>query len=456
MIAWNADGSLREILRPNGSRRSLAYEALTGRLESILEKQAMGSQICYRKFTYTLSDQIESITQLPQLSGAVSITPATMTYDADNRVATFDGLSVVHDDDGNMTTGPLQSGASFQTFSYDTRNRLTSVGAVGYGYDAEGNRISMTTATGTTQMITDPHSGGLSRVLVRKNPDGSWVKYIYGLGLEYEVSSAGQERYYHFDQLGSTVALTDENCAVTDRFAYGPYGEVTYHAGSTDTPFQFVGRLGVETDPNGLCFMRARYYSPVLRRFINADPIRFGGGLNWYGYCGGDPLSFIDPNGMLPDDFSFEIGEGVWVNNKTGLVYKVPENGQPTLGEANNWYRTGNGIPMVVDPSSYDFSNVDPNRFDPNTNSQSYTFPKFDGILPSDDFLVNGTVTVKLDKGSQSFTVQPDRYDFDMHSWSDQSVRNIETIIGNILADPAGNDGVPYQIIFDGSISLRY
>jgi RHS repeat-associated protein len=104
---------------------------------------------------------------------------------------------------------------------------------------------------------------------------------------------------YHFDQLGSTVALTDENCAVTDRFDYGVYGEVTYHAGSTDTPFQYVGRLGVETDPNGLCFMRARYYSPVLRRFINADPIRFGGGLNWYGYCGGDPLGNVDPWGLV-------------------------------------------------------------------------------------------------------------------------------------------------------------
>jgi hypothetical protein len=45
--------------------------------------------------------------------------------------------------------------------------------------------------------------------------------------------------------------------------------------------------------------MRARYYSPELRRFINTDPIGFAGGLNWFTYVGGNPISFIDPNGNL-------------------------------------------------------------------------------------------------------------------------------------------------------------
>jgi uncharacterized protein RhaS with RHS repeats len=61
--------------------------------------------------------------------------------------------------------------------------------------------------------------------------------------------------------------------------------------------------------------MRARYYSPELRRFINADPIRFAGGMNWYGYAGGNPIRFADPDGLAPfgfdswSDYGREVGQ---------------------------------------------------------------------------------------------------------------------------------------------------
>ena len=52
-------------------------------------------------------------------------------------------------------------------------------------------------------------------------------------------------------------------------------------------------------DPNGLLHMRARYYSPTLRRFLNADPIGFAGGMNWYQYANGNPISYVDPSGNV-------------------------------------------------------------------------------------------------------------------------------------------------------------
>ena len=52
----------------------------------------------------------------------------------------------------------------------------------------------------------------------------------------------------------------------------------------------------MQTDANGLYYMRARYYSPELGRFINEYPIRDG--LNWYAYAGGNPITFIDPTGL--------------------------------------------------------------------------------------------------------------------------------------------------------------
>ena len=136
---------------------------------------------------------------------------------------------------------------------------------------------------------------GLSRVLTR-TVGSTTTRYVWGLGLLYEVNGS-TVKYYHADQVGSTVALTDGTGAVTDRVDYAPFGEVVARSGSSATPFLYNGDAGVETDASGLLYMRSRYYQPRLMRFINADPIRFEGGMNWYAFAGNNPLGLLDPNG---------------------------------------------------------------------------------------------------------------------------------------------------------------
>ena len=140
--------------------------------------------------------------------------------------------------------------------------------------------------------------------------------YIHGIGLAYEVTfnSSGAETnilYYHYDQLGSTNAITNSSGAITDRVEYDIYGRTLYRSGTTDTPYLYVGQFGIQTDPSGLHHMRARYYNPLLMRFINADPIGFSGGSNWYAYANNSPLIYIDPSGLCP---SLD-GGGSWITN---------------------------------------------------------------------------------------------------------------------------------------------
>jgi hypothetical protein len=40
-------------------------------------------------------------------------------------------------------------------------------------------------------------------------------------------------------------------------------------------------------------------YSPTLGRFMQADPIGYGDGLNWYRYVGNEPINFSDPTGLF-------------------------------------------------------------------------------------------------------------------------------------------------------------
>ncbi|MDL2288354.1 RHS repeat-associated core domain-containing protein [Oscillospiraceae bacterium OttesenSCG-928-F05] len=58
-------------------------------------------------------------------------------------------------------------------------------------------------------------------------------------------------------------------------------------------PFRYCGEyFDFET---GRIYLRARYYDPVVGRFVSEDPARDG--RNWYVYCGNSPIMFIDPSG---------------------------------------------------------------------------------------------------------------------------------------------------------------
>ncbi len=60
-------------------------------------------------------------------------------------------------------------------------------------------------------------------------------------------------------------------------------------------PYMFTGRrFDLET---GLYYYRARYYNPYIGRFLQTDPMGYGDGMNWYNYCGSNPLNYLDPSG---------------------------------------------------------------------------------------------------------------------------------------------------------------
>ncbi len=54
------------------------------------------------------------------------------------------------------------------------------------------------------------------------------------------------------------------------------------------------------TDASGLQYMRNRYYNPASGQFTQEDPIGLAGGMNLYGFAGGDPVNFSDPFGLWP------------------------------------------------------------------------------------------------------------------------------------------------------------
>ena len=218
-------------------------------------------------------------------------------YDTNNRLTVYDGKSVSHDLDGNI----LNNGV--KTFTYDSANRLLSAGKSTYAYNAEDVRIYQHRPNADTTYVYDTNCR-LSKLLC-KTTGGVVTKYVYGKGLIGEEVS-GAFKTYHFDSRGSTVAITNASGNITDTFAYDTYGKLLSRTGTNKVIFRYNGRDGVITDDNELIYMRARYYSPKMRRFINADivagAISNAITLNRFAYANGNPVSFVDPFGLSPDN----------------------------------------------------------------------------------------------------------------------------------------------------------
>jgi RHS repeat-associated protein len=311
-FGYDLAGHLTSIARPNGTYRTINYDA-AGEATNILEQMSNTLPIALFGLNWNSNStaQWEFAAPLPHSN---SLPTRIMTYNDDNSLKTVNSQNVTNDLNGNMTYGPLTTNGVFTTCTYDARNRLTSAGGLGYGYDPAGSRVSVTNGSAVTQYVINPNTK-LPQVLMRIRP-GVTNYYVYGAGLLYEVDETATETNtltYHYDYRGSTIALTDPNGNVTDRVEYSAYGLTTYRAGTNDTPFLFNGRYGVQTDANGLLYMLTRYYNPYICRFLNPDPSGFAGGLNWYAYANGNPVSYLDPFGLgaaLPTEPAAPPGPG--------------------------------------------------------------------------------------------------------------------------------------------------
>ena len=184
---------------------------------------------------------------------------------------------------------------------YDCRNRLVSAGGISYEYDAENNRISQTENGAKTEYVVDSNSSSLTRILMAEK-EGDTTYYIYGIGLIAQ-ENGNEYLIYHFNNIGSTEAVTNIDGEIVETFDYGPYGELLSE-NKCGIMFLYSGELGVATDSNGLYYMRARYYNPEIKRFINQD-VMTGSivntpTLNRYAYVNGNPISLNDPFGLSP------------------------------------------------------------------------------------------------------------------------------------------------------------
>lgn len=308
-FVYDDAGRLTSMTRPNGIVSIYTYDA-ADRLTGIVERR--GAQTL-SSIGLTLDGkgqtrQAERQTPLPATSSDPNQATRSVN-DADQITGfTYDAMGRLAND-------------GRRTYKWDLASRLASYTdggvTVEFSYDAFGNRTGRTTA-GKTQTYVWNYALGLPSISIIRNGSGDLRYYVHTPdgALIYSLEAAdNRRRFHHHDEVGSTLFVSDDSGAITDTYAYSPYGQLTGSSGTTDNPFTYIGRYGVMLEATtGLYYMRARYYDGSTGRFISRDPLDFDPyepkSLNAYQYAFENPLAFIDPQGT--EEIAGGVGGGFY------------------------------------------------------------------------------------------------------------------------------------------------
>ena len=241
------------------------------------------------------------------------------TYNGKNQLVTEESaqekIHFTYNQQGSMISREGSSGIS--RFFYNSKNQQirteTEDGQVQENrYDAEGLRYEVRENANRIWFVY--HQGEL---LYEKGGEES--SYHQGGGIE-AVWRSEKNHYYHQDEQLRTAFITNEKREIQNHYQYDAFGNGISQEEGISNRIRYTGQQydGV----TGQYYLRARYYNPILGRFLQEDVYQ-GDGLNLYAYCGNNPVRYYDPSGY----------------SKTPEVYNTGCPGAVTNGDAGQGER---------------------------------------------------------------------------------------------------------------------
>jgi RHS repeat-associated protein len=328
----NGNRTEERINRPAGAQlttyRYDAADRLTGTL------RVEGANSADTTWTYDLADNRLTETVVTTGAGAGTVTRG-YTYNPRNQLTNITdsaagATTLAYDPQGNLLR--KEQGSDTTNFVWSARDLLASVSRNGtvlgrYGSDHTGMRVSK-------EALNPLQPGAPPRVLRTQWDDENAVqdrdtagtviaRYDFAGGQPIALwSQEDGNQLLHADALGSVIATTVADGSVKSETLYDAWGNPVLRTGISANKFAYTGH---QADPEtGLYYFKARYYDPVIGRFISQDPME---GLDdepasyhRYLYAYGNPLFYTDPTGMYSWS---EFGEDAWsyTARSSGVLY---------------------------------------------------------------------------------------------------------------------------------------
>jgi len=234
--------------------------------------------------------------------------PITSTVDAQDRLVSYNGVQITYTPNGELATKNVNGDVI--EYTYDEFGNLSRVVSdsdwSSYIYDAYNRRIGCSSNQFNAYdgiVYTDqlrPIALTKTQYISTRKSVGIVANFVYGDKPnvpEYIVFSDAKYRLIT-DTLGSVRlvvnVLTGE---IAQRMDYDAFGNVILDTNPGFQPFGYAG--GLYDHVTKLTRFGARDYDAQLGRWLTKDPIQFNGGdSNLYGYVLGDPVNFIDADGL--------------------------------------------------------------------------------------------------------------------------------------------------------------
>ena len=126
--------------------------------------------------------------------------------------------------------------------------------------------------------------------------------------------------FFHNDISGSPMVATDAAGNVVWKESYKPYGDKLRNEPASRNGKNNIGYAGSPFDAStGLSYMGARYYDPVIGRFMGIDPVGFQEdnihSFNRYAYANNNPYRYIDQDGRQSTDILYNVWNRTFSNS---------------------------------------------------------------------------------------------------------------------------------------------
>jgi RHS repeat-associated protein len=281
-----------------------------------------GSPVQLRNYTQKYAyDEAGNIMEMRHIAGPASFT-RTYQYNAFNNQLTrtevgVQGYDYLYNQHGSIRTMPhLQPGTESD---WNEREEMQHIqlgggGEAWYQYDDAGQRIRKVVEK-NQQREERIYLGGLEIYRVYENATGNKILERETLHViddkrriaMVDTRTAGNDgspqqliRFQYNDHLQSACLEMDEQAAIICYEEFHPFGTTAYQAtdASREVPAKRYRYTGMERDEeSGFNYHHARYYIPWLARWLSADPIGIGDGLNVYAYLSINPIVYHDQDG---------------------------------------------------------------------------------------------------------------------------------------------------------------
>ncbi|MFN5869193.1 MAG: RHS repeat domain-containing protein, partial [Akkermansiaceae bacterium] len=210
------------------------------------------------------------------------------------------------------------------SYVWDAENRLTKIiyadnSSTEFQYNGLSQRVRVIEKSAANATISDKRylwAGGNQPTEERDSSGTTVLKRYFQQGEQIPAAAAPLDKlFYTKDHLGNIRELTDSNGALQTRYDYDMWGKRVKLFGTLDTDVGFTGHH--HHAKSGLVLTWFRAYDAEVGRWLSADPLGEAGGINLYGYVGGNPINLIDPTG----EFAFiPVVLVVWGGIELGLA----------------------------------------------------------------------------------------------------------------------------------------